>query len=153
MDVEIRNMVQRLFARRRFWVVLSLAHFWPPGFDRGHRMDHGFMPWELVRHPATWSRSAGPPPTKRNAATQAVRVAEQAFVVSPSPLNVRLALTRLLTPKHTANRPGQQISPLPPQRRDGRVLKRQRKMARFRRAKLPPRGLEVNLVFDVNHDG
>lgn len=53
-DTEIRSMVQRLPALRRFWVVLSLAPSWPPGFDRGLRMDHGFMPLELERHSKVW---------------------------------------------------------------------------------------------------
>jgi hypothetical protein len=54
LDAEIRSMVQRLPALRRFWLVLSLAHFWPPGFDHGLRTDHGFLPVDLARQAAVW---------------------------------------------------------------------------------------------------
>ncbi|KAK0746467.1 hypothetical protein B0T18DRAFT_489027 [Schizothecium vesticola] len=53
LDAEIRTMVQQLWlpAPRLFWLVLSLAHFWPPGFDHGLRTDHGF---HLPRQAAVW---------------------------------------------------------------------------------------------------
>lgn len=59
MDVEIRNMVQRLPALRRFWMVLSLAEFSAPGFDNGDRTDYGFLPLDVERQAKAWKWFGG----------------------------------------------------------------------------------------------
>jgi len=53
-NAELQQLSRHLGRLENMYIVLSLAHFWPPGFDNGVRVAYGFMPLDVEYHGGVW---------------------------------------------------------------------------------------------------